>query len=121
MSMINSSVQHDEIVNIITNDIQGTGIDGVTTCWMGAFGFFLPDDNQTVRWTWDAQRNLPWDATLAAQYMVIPGFRIDLLALQGLVLRQARNGGWSWTYSNALFTDGAVGRQCVVCLDLNPS
>lgn len=120
LSIINTTSQHDEIVNILTNQVSPI-VDGITQCWLGAYGFFISEDNTTITWTWSANINQQWDSELESQYMVASGFRVDFLAMQGLIMRQSRNQQWIWTYGTALFASGSVGRQCVVCLNTNPS
>ena len=116
MSIIQSTAEHTDLVNTMSDPL----IDGIiTTCWLGAYGFFISSDNVTITWVWDKDSSIVWDETLAAQYLVAPSSRVDVTTIQGLILRND-NSEWLWTYANADFLYNAVGRRCVVCLNDKP-
>eukprot|EP01083_Nonionella_stella_P090265 252199_1 len=115
ISQINTTLQHQQIANIIVS----SSIP-ITDCWLGAFGFFIP--NISIAWTWDAfDRNISWNHTFASQLMVEPQVDVDPQQMQGLLIKinSEQNNDAIWSYDNAeLSQNEANGRRCVVCLDI---
>ena len=117
MAQINTTIQNDEISRLIESE---TSLSTITTCWLGALGWYLPPENPQLIWSWYDFPTIEWNEPLYEELFSPTPFPVDQTISQGLYTqnRQRDQNPWRWSHSDNTFASGN-GRRCVACLDLS--